>query len=137
MLRDIDCVVNCVITEIIFSDWIGLLRRLLMQFNIKWQLLHLQIFFIYVKKQANSIIHVESLHSVSFEARGGSCLVGVCCREIWTACMVKLMISVPMTEYMTANCSPQPSLQVYDEVIKHVSDFLNTLAHKWHVLHVI
>ena len=34
-----------------------------------------------------------------------------------------LIISVPKTEYMTANCSPQPTLQVYGEDIKHVSDF--------------
>ena len=34
-----------------------------------------------------------------------------------------LIISVPKTEYMTANCSPHPPLQVYGEDIKHVSDF--------------
>ena len=34
-----------------------------------------------------------------------------------------LIISVPKTEYMTANCSPEPALQVYGEDIKHVSDF--------------
>ena len=34
-----------------------------------------------------------------------------------------LIISVPKTEYMTANCHPQPPLQVYGEAIKHVTDF--------------
>ena len=34
-----------------------------------------------------------------------------------------LIISVPKTEYMTANCHPQPPLQVYGEDIKHVTDF--------------
>ena len=34
-----------------------------------------------------------------------------------------LIISVPKTEYMTANCHPQPSLQVYGEPINHVTDF--------------
>ena len=32
-------------------------------------------------------------------------------------------MSVPKTEYMTANCHPQPPLQVYGEAIKHVTDF--------------
>ena len=34
-----------------------------------------------------------------------------------------LIISVPKTEYMTINCSPQPPLQVYGESINHVSNF--------------
>ena len=34
-----------------------------------------------------------------------------------------LLISVPKTEYMTANCHPQPGLEVYGEPIKHVTDF--------------
>ena len=34
-----------------------------------------------------------------------------------------LIISVPKTEYMTVNCLPQPSLQVYGEPINHVTDF--------------
>ena len=34
-----------------------------------------------------------------------------------------LKISVPKTEYMTANCHPMPPLQVYGEVINHVEDF--------------
>ena len=34
-----------------------------------------------------------------------------------------LIISVLKTEYMTANCNPQPSLQVYGEPINHVTDF--------------
>ena len=38
-------------------------------------------------------------------------------------CVTIQIISVLKTEYITANCSPQPSLQVYGEDIKHVSDF--------------
>ena len=34
-----------------------------------------------------------------------------------------LIISAPKTEYMTINCHPQPSLQVYGNNINHVSDF--------------
>ena len=34
-----------------------------------------------------------------------------------------LIISVPKTEYMTVNCNPQPSLEVYGQQISHVSDF--------------
>ena len=35
-----------------------------------------------------------------------------------------LIISVPKTEYMTVNCHPHPTLQVYDgESINHVTDF--------------
>ena len=34
-----------------------------------------------------------------------------------------LIISVPKTENMTVNCHPQPSLQVYGELINHVTDF--------------
>ena len=34
-----------------------------------------------------------------------------------------LVISVPKTEYMTVNCSPQPPLEVYEQPIKHVPDF--------------
>ena len=34
-----------------------------------------------------------------------------------------LIISVPKTEYMTVNCHPHPTLQVYGESINHVTDF--------------
>ncbi|XP_068703873.1 uncharacterized protein [Montipora foliosa] len=34
-----------------------------------------------------------------------------------------LIINVPKTEYMTANCHPTPPLQVYGEAINHVTDF--------------
>ena len=34
-----------------------------------------------------------------------------------------LVISAPKTEYMTANCNPQPALQVYGDPINHVLDF--------------
>ena len=34
-----------------------------------------------------------------------------------------LIISTPKTEYMTINCNPHPTLQVYGDPIKHVSDF--------------
>ena len=34
-----------------------------------------------------------------------------------------LIISVAKTEYMTFNCHPQPTLQVYGEPISHVTDF--------------
>ena len=34
-----------------------------------------------------------------------------------------LVISAPKTEYMTVNCNPQPTLQVYGDPINHVSDF--------------
>ena len=34
-----------------------------------------------------------------------------------------LIISVPKTAYMTANCHPHPTLQVYGESINHVTDF--------------
>ena len=43
-----------------------------------------------------------------------------------TAAAVKdlgLIISVPKTEYMTVNCHPHPTLQVYGESINHVTDF--------------
>ena len=34
-----------------------------------------------------------------------------------------LVISVPKTEFMTVNCNPQPTLEVYGKPINHVSDF--------------
>ena len=34
-----------------------------------------------------------------------------------------LIISVPKTEYMTVNCHPHPTLQVFGESINHVTDF--------------
>ena len=34
-----------------------------------------------------------------------------------------LVISAPKTEYMTANCDPQPPLEVYGRPINHVTDF--------------
>ncbi|XP_078617621.1 uncharacterized protein LOC144885572 [Branchiostoma floridae x Branchiostoma japonicum] len=34
-----------------------------------------------------------------------------------------LVISVPKTEYMTINCSPQPPLEVYGQPIKNVTNF--------------
>ena len=34
-----------------------------------------------------------------------------------------LTISAPKTEYVTVNCNPQPTLQVYGDAINHVSDF--------------
>ena len=34
-----------------------------------------------------------------------------------------LVISAPKTEFMTINCHPQPLLQVYGNLIKHVTDF--------------
>ena len=34
-----------------------------------------------------------------------------------------LIISIPKTEYITANCHLQPSLQVYGVSINHVADF--------------
>ena len=34
-----------------------------------------------------------------------------------------LFISVSKTEYMTANCNPHPTLQVYGDSINHVTDF--------------
>ncbi len=36
---------------------------------------------------------------------------------------IGLIISIPKTEYMTSNCDPLPTLQVYDSPINHVSDF--------------
>ena len=34
-----------------------------------------------------------------------------------------LVIHTPKTEYVTVNCNPQPALQVYGDLINHVSDF--------------
>ena len=36
---------------------------------------------------------------------------------------LSLVISAPKTEYVTVNCNPQPTLQVYGYPINHVSDF--------------
>lgn len=44
-------------------------------------------------------------------------------RTATAAADLGLVISAPKTEYMTANCNPQPALEVYGSTINHVTDF--------------